>query len=126
MLVWYHQTSAREAASAGWQGLIPSCWVGGDGCCVFGVDSRDEVSPYRGDWLVEIHSRALPEQQKAWWVPAYAIRGAWHDGTFHGPAELRELGPPLLNPTGICACDLGELVAEQVVLWRPTVVALPA
>lgn len=123
MTTWFHQTGRAEAASAAWQGLIPSCWVGGDGCCVFGDDNRDTVSPFRGDWVVEVRSRALPEQQKAWWVPSAQIIGAWSDDIFYPPDALRALGPALLNPTGTCACDLAELVAEQVALWRETVAA---
>jgi hypothetical protein len=117
---WFHQTAAAEAASAAWQGLIPSCWVGGDGCCVFGDDRRQPASPYRGDWILEIQSPALPEQQKAWWVPAAQVVGAWHDDVFYSAAELRELGSPLLSPTGTCACDLADLVGKQVALWRTT------
>lgn len=120
---WFHQTGRAEAASAAWQGLIPSCWVGGDGCCIFGEDSRESVSPFRGDWMLEMRSRALPEQQKAWWVPPQQIIGAWNDGVFYGPAELRELGPPLLAPSGGCACELADLVAQQVALWRKAVAA---
>jgi hypothetical protein len=114
--VWFHMTHQAEAASAAWQGLIPSCWVGGDGCCVFGAD-RPDASALRGDWVLEICSRALPEQQRAWWVPAAAIRGGWHADVFYGRAALRELGPPLLSPTGSCACELTRLVAEQVGFW---------
>jgi hypothetical protein len=121
---WFHTTSQPEAASAAWQGLIPSCWVNGDGCCVFGTD-RAEPNAFRGDWTLEILSCGLPEQQTAWWVPPAAIRGAWHAGVFYNVAELRMLGPPLLAPTGSCACELAELVAEQVALWRPTVVPQP-
>jgi hypothetical protein len=99
---------------------MPSCWVGRDGCCVFGSDRLDAASALRGDWVLEICSRALPEQQKAWWVPAAAIRGGWHADVFYDRAALRELGPPLLAPTGSCACELTMLVAEQVELWRQT------
>jgi hypothetical protein len=120
---WFHQTDEAEAASAVWQGLIPSCWVGGDGCCVFGDDRRQPASPYRGDWILEVQSPALPEQQRAWWVPPARIVGSWHDGGFYSATELRELGPPLLRPTGTCGCDLAELVGEQVALWRMTVAA---
>lgn len=120
---WFHQTDRAEAASAAWQGLIPSCWVGGDGCCVFGDDSRENASPFRGDWIVEVRSCALPEQQKAWWVPPAQIVGAWSDGVFYTRDELRGVGSPLLAPSGGCACELTELVAEQVALWRKAVAA---
>jgi hypothetical protein len=120
---WFHQTGRAEAASAASQGLIPSCWVGGDGCCVFGDDSRESASPFRGDWILEIRSRTLPEQQKAWWVAPQQIVGGWNDDAFYTPEELRALGPPLLSPGGTCACELAELVAEQVALWRKAVAA---
>jgi hypothetical protein len=116
--VWYHRTAEAQAASAAWQGLIPSCWVGGDGCCVFGVDDPDGGSGYRGDWVLEIHSSALPEEQKAWWVPPVAIRGAWHDGVFHDADDLRSRGWPLLAPSGSCACELAVVVAEEIAAWR--------
>lgn len=124
-VVWYHRTDDAQAASAAWQGLIPSCWVGGDGCCVFGVDERDGASAFRGDWILEIRSSALPAQQKAWWVPAAAIRGAWHEGVFCDAGELRERGGPLLNPANSCGCELSAVVAEEIAAWRETVLALP-
>lgn len=124
-VIWYHRTEEAQAASAAWQGLIPSCWVGGDGCCVFGVDDRGGGGSYRGDWALEIYSPALPEQQKAWWVPAVAVRGAWHDGTFYDANDLRRRGRPLLNPSGACACALAAVVAEEVACWRETVFEQP-
>ena len=125
VVVWYHRTDEAQAASAAWQGLIPSCWVGGDGCCVFGVEDRTGGGTFRGDWVLEIRSRALPEQQKAWWVPAAAIVGAWHDDVFYDADELRRRGRPLLDAAGSCACDLASVVAEEVAAWRETVLALP-
>jgi hypothetical protein len=122
-VAWYHRTGEAEAASAAWQGLIPSCWVGKDGCCVFGVDGRDAGSRLRGDWVLEIVSSALPEQQKAWWVPPAAIRGAWHDGVFHEADDLRSRGGPLLHPAGSCSCELAAVVAEEVACWRALAVA---
>lgn len=124
-VTWYHRTDEAQAASAAWQGLIPSCWVGGDGCCVFGVDDRGGGSSYRGDWVLEIYSPALPEQQKAWWVPAAAVRGGWHVGAFYDADDLRRRGGPLLKPTGSCACDLAAVVAEEVAAWRETVLRRP-
>ena len=72
-------------------------------------------------FALEVQSPALPEQQRAWWVPPAHIVGSWHDGVFYSATELRELGPPLLRPTGTCGCDLAELVAEQIALWRMSV-----
>ena len=117
-VVWYHRTGEAEAASAAWQGLIPSCWVGGDGCCVFGVEDPAAGSRLRGDWVLEIVSPALPEQQKAWWVPPAAIRGAWYAGVYHYADDLRLRGRPLLDPPGSCACELATVVAEEIARWR--------
>jgi hypothetical protein len=78
----------------------------------------------RGDWVLEVHSRALPEQQKAWWVPVSAISGAWHSGVFYKAADLRERGGPMVAPADSCTCELAELVAEQVALWRRAVMDL--
>ena len=109
---WFHQTGRAEAASAAWQGLIPSCWVGGDGCCVFGDDSREKAFPFRGEWILEVRSRPLPEQQKAWWVPAEQIVGDWNEGVFYMPDELRAIGRPLLTSSGSCACELTDLIGR--------------
>lgn len=124
-VTWYHRTGEAQAASAAWQGLIPSCWVGGDGCCVFGDNNRDSGSAHRGDWVLEIRSSALAEQQKAWWVPAAAISGAWHRGVFHGADDLRRRGRPLLDPSGSCNCELAAHCAEEIARWRETADALP-
>ena len=104
----------------GLAGLIPSCWVGNDGCCVFGVDDRSGRSAgYRGDRPLEVQSPALPEQQKAWWVPPAAIRGAWHAGVFFDAVELRRRGGPLLNPKRLVRLRARFLVvAEEFAAWR--------
>lgn len=116
---WFHGTSRSAAVSACWQGLIPSCWCGGDSCCVFGVDSLDTVAP-RHDWVLEIHSPALPGQLKAWWVPPHAIRGAWHRGLFTPAETLREMGAPRLEPSG-CSCELAAKTLEEIGVWRKVV-----
>lgn len=114
--VWFHATDEASARSAALQGLVPSCWRGGDCCCVFGHDER--VDNRRGRWLLEIRSAALPGQLKAWWVPPDAIRGAWYDGRFVEAAELRREAVGVAEPDGSCECDLASLTAEQVALWR--------
>lgn len=115
---WFHATTEEAAASAAWQGLVPGCWHGGDCCCVCGYDSLDEIPRHRGDWIVEIYSRAYDGQAKAWWVPPQAIRGAWNDGVFYEAAELRERGGPLLGAVSGCSCNLNELTREQAGAWR--------
>jgi hypothetical protein len=117
--VWFHATDEVAARSAALQGLLPSCWVGGDCCCVFGHDDRARTR--RGQWLLEIHSLALPGQLKAWWVPPQAIRGAWHGGAFIPADELRRGAVALAEPDGSCDCDLAALTTEQIALWRASV-----
>jgi hypothetical protein len=121
---WFHGTTREAAISACWQGLVPSCWWNGDSCCVFGVDSLGMVGPHH-DWVLEIHSPATPGQLKAWWVPPHAIRGAWHSGLFAPAAMLREMGSPLLRPTG-CSCELAAKTAEEIGEWRKVVGELVA
>lgn len=114
--IWYHATDEASARSAALQGLVPSCWRGGDCCCIFGQDERLENA--RRPWLLEIRSPALPGQLKAWWVPAYAIQGAWHRGQFISVAELRQGATALADPAGSCECNLAALTREQVARWR--------
>lgn len=116
---WFHATSEEAAASAARQGLAPGCWHGGDCCCICGYDELDDVPAHRrGDWILEIHSRARAGQAKAWWVPPQAICGAWNLGVFYEASELRELGAPSLGAVVGCACDLNELTREQAALWQ--------
>lgn len=116
--VWLHATSVEAARAIARQGIVPSCWVGGDSCGVFGYDSAEEIPMYRRQaWLVEVESAALAGQIKAWWVPPSAIRGAWHDGAFVTAAELRAEDAPLLEPVG-CACELSAITSEQIACWR--------
>jgi hypothetical protein len=98
--------------------LVPSCWYGGDCCCVCGYDARNQVPAHRGEWVLEIYSRAYDGQAKAWWVPPQAIRGAWNLGVFYEAAELRERGGPLLTNVAGCACNLAPLTLKQGQLWR--------
>jgi hypothetical protein len=112
---WFHGTTRVAAISACWQGIVPSCWCGGDSCCVFGTDSRDAVAPHH-DWVLEIHSPALPGQLKAWWVPPQAIRGAWNGGLFTPAEAIREMGVPLLQPTG-CPCEISEKTRQEIEKW---------
>jgi hypothetical protein len=116
--LWLHATSCEVALIAAHQGLIPSCWHGGDGCVVFGCADPEDAVPPRGDALIEIESRALPGQQRAWWVPWPLIRGAWMRGKFVTVGQLRDR--PMLRGTEVCpcACPLSSLVSEQQALWR--------
>jgi hypothetical protein len=118
--VWLHATSCEVALIAAHQGLIPSCWHGGHGCVVFGCAGPEDAVPPRGDAVIEIKSRALPGQQRAWWVPWRLIRGAWMHGKFVTAQQLRDR--PLLREPEVrpCACPLSSLVSGQQVLWRST------
>lgn len=117
--VWFHATSDEVAVSAAHYGLIPSCWWGSDSCCVFGCARLDDVPAYRRTaWILEIHSAALDDQLKAWWVPPTAIRGAWHQGLFHDRTDLLEHMPRLPEINDTCYCDLAQLTSAQIVSWR--------
>ena len=116
---WYHATTEQAARAAVVQGLVPSCWCEGDSCCVFGYSSLEELPPRRRrDWLIEIESRALPGQLKAWWVPPQAIRGAHHQGHFYTAGELRDRPTPLIEVAETCGCELAEINREQIARWR--------
>jgi hypothetical protein len=114
---WYHGTTEDAAMSALGQGLLPGCWVGSGDCCVFGYDAREAIPPQRSACVVEIYSRALPGQLKAWWVPPQAIVGIWRDDEFVETAALRDVATPSLAPSGTCTCELADVVAEQVARW---------
>lgn len=91
---WYHGTWGNRVASIARYGLLPSCWFGGDCCCVFGFESRlfESYAKY-GDWVVEIRSRVVADADlKAWWVPPTCIVGAWHRERFY-PREALLLLP---------------------------------
>ena len=79
------------------------------------------MTAHRGDWILEIYSRAYDGQAKAWWVPPQAIRGAWNLGVFYDAVDLRARGGPLLPDVGGCTCNLAELTLEQARLWREAV-----
>ena len=114
---WFHATYEHVARAASIEGLVPSCWAGGDSCCVFGYDRLVDIPVHRGGWLLEIHSRALPSQLKAWWVPAAAIRGVWRGGEWMSREVLRRETVATSNPAG-CSCDLAELTSAQIAEWR--------
>ena len=117
--VWFHATSYEAAISAIHCGLIPSCWWGLDSCCVFGCNRLDDVPAYRrAGWILEVHSAALDNQLKAWWVPAAAIHGVWHEGVFHDRADFRSQAPRLPVVKETCCCDLAELTAIEIAAWR--------
>jgi hypothetical protein len=117
--VWFHATTEASACAAAKEGLVPSCWCAGDSCCVFGYSSRDEVPRWhRADWIIEIESRALPGQLKAWWVPPQAIRGAWHEDRFYSRAELAARAVASATVGATCQCELHELTREQIARWR--------
>lgn len=119
---WYHATWEPALGAILRVGLIPSCWWGGDSCCVFGYDRPEELPEgRRSGWTLEVSSRALTGQLRAWWVPPSGVRGAWHEGLFWSRSELRAQFP---DPAPVtregCYCELSELVSEQQRLWRST------
>ena len=115
---WFHATNERAARAICRQGLIPSCWTGGDSCCVFGYNEVSQIPVYRGEWVLEVRSHALESQLKAWWVPAGAIRGVWRNGKFYSAATLRATLGVLAEPPGGCACELSSITEGQIALWR--------
>jgi hypothetical protein len=118
---WFHATYEHVAVAACQQGLIPACWQGGDSCGVFGYDQLQDLPIWRQDpWVLEVRSRALDGPLKAWWVPAHAIRGAWHGGVFYPAVDLRQREAELVEPAGTCECELVALTGEQITLWRNT------
>lgn len=116
---WFHATSVDAGIAAIHNGLIPSCWRGGDCCVVCGHDSLDDVHSHQGPWVLEIYSAALPGQLKAWWVPASAICGVWIEGNFQCADQIRATttAPPL-TPTSKCHCQLGSLVEREIGCWQ--------
>jgi hypothetical protein len=119
-LTWLHATSLEVARIAAHRGLGPSCWRSGDCCVVFGSANADDVKHSRGEALVEVVSRAIPGQLRAWWVPRRRIRGAWVADQFIPAEQLREPPVTLVDDVRPCACPLSTLVAEQQQLWRDT------
>jgi len=116
---WFHATNAGTAFIAVRQGLVPSCWRGGDCCAVCGYAELDDVHSHQGPWVLEIVSPALPGQVKAWWVPPSAIQGGWLDGSFTTAEEMRASAPPDPGDDARpCSCGLSKLVAEQIRAWR--------
>jgi hypothetical protein len=118
--IWYHATHESAARAACRQGLIPSCWTGGDSCCVFGYDKMEDIPVHRGEWVIEVRSRALDSQLKAWWVPVGAITGVWLRGTFLSVEQIRVSITSLAQPTGNCICELSALTAFETSRWRET------
>lgn len=122
---WWHVTYPDRLASIISAGLVPSCWWGGDGCAVFGMDQLSDAPGWRpDDWVLEIQSPALPGSAKAWWVPARAIVGAWRHGRFHTVDELPRLRPAVqsqfINTPAGCSCPLTKLCGDQQTVWRST------
>lgn len=119
---WYHGTWTNRVASIARLGLLPSCWFGGQCCCVFGFDALDSI-PYHkyGDWIIEIRSRVDPETHaKAWWVPSQWIIGAWNKGQFYIPERLFAIPGDTIPPgLGQLGCS-DKLCARQYEIWCAT------
>lgn len=116
---WFHATRAEFIGSICVQGILPSCWSGGDTCGVCGYDKLTQLPAELGQWALEVESPALPGDLKAWWVPSTAIRGAWCDGLFYPADALRIDARPLLTPTG-CPCEMSAMTDDQIAIWRTT------
>jgi hypothetical protein len=120
---WYHGTWGNRVASIAQYGLLPSCWFGGDCCCVFGFESQmfESYSKY-SDWIVEIRSRVVANADlKAWWVPPSHIVGAWHERHFYPRQELlllpgRHIDVRLTTPK--CSDEACHI---QYAVWQDTV-----
>jgi hypothetical protein len=85
---------------------------------VCGHDALDDVHLHQGPWVLEIESPALRGQLKSWWVPASAIKGAWHEGSFISAVDMRSVDAPPPVEVHPCHCWLNGLVAEQIQIWR--------
>jgi hypothetical protein len=117
---WWHATSVEVARIATRYGLVPSCWRGGDCCVVFGSADAEDVKPSRGEALIEVVSRAIPGQLRAWWVPHTRVRGAWIADEFVTAEQLRIPPVRLVDDVRPCQCSLSAVVAEQQQQWRRT------
>ncbi len=117
---WYHATHGGAVAAILAEGLIPSCWWGGDGCCVFGYETLDDARSRETGWVIEIRSEALECDLKAWWVPRSRIVGVWHETSFH-PAEQPAHRPHRrATVRDKCGCDLAPICEAEAQLWRET------
>ncbi|MFL5901779.1 MAG: hypothetical protein ACJ75S_11360 [Solirubrobacterales bacterium] len=116
---WWHRTHEPVPTIAARQGLIPSCWRGGDACVVFGRDRR-RVLRGQGEVVIEVCSRALPGELKALWVPWWCVIGVWREDGFTTAEELRTEPVELLDAGGGCECQLSDFMIEQQRLWRET------
>lgn len=124
---WWHATYASRLDSVLRFGLLPACWFGGDTCAVFGLDDLGGLPSWRTpDWLIEVHSSALPGPAKAWWVAPGAIRGGWFRGNFVPRLALlqaSDLEPTAGQQPDGCACVLSDVCREQQNLWRASLTA---
>lgn len=119
---WFHGTTETVARIACSVGLVPGCWLGAGRCAVMGYSSRDEFLLRAGHlWIVEVETRALEGDVKAWWVPPEAIVGVWSHDVFFSKDEL------LLNPAPVpplvdgCACGLSDVCRQEQKAWRRNV-----
>lgn len=117
---WWHVTWEPVPALAAQQGLIPSCWTGGDCCVVFGHDTYDPGEAYPDAAVLEIRSRVCDGQLKALWVPWWCIVGAWRAGKFVSADELRKEEISVISPVEGCPCSLAAVMREQQAVWRAT------
>lgn len=120
---WYHGTWGDRVGSIARLGLLPSCWFGGNNCCVFGFDHIHfrQYDKY-GDWVVELRSRVeIDTELKAWWIPPDHVLGAWHKGSFHPRDDLISLASrDISGRLGTFCCSDG-LCAAQFGIWEEAV-----
>lgn len=123
---WWHFTYEPVPVIAARQGLIPSCWLGGDCCVVFGHDDFKPGEASGDTSVIEVRSRALEGQLKALWVPWFCVVGVWRGHDFVPSSELIAKEAPLVDPVEECgcglstSCELSSFMVEQQDLWRST------
>lgn len=126
---WWHQTEHDKVGRILRRGLLPGCWIGHDTCVVFGVDQRPTSDDGRigGDVaIVEVHSPVPRGDVKALWVPANAIRGFWHAGSFTSRADALAAQDTsdwsTISTSGGsvagCPCDMARFCAALQEQWR--------
>jgi hypothetical protein len=123
---WWHLTHEPVPAIAARQGLIPSCWFGGDSCVVFGHDDFEPGEASEDISVIEVRSRALAGQLKALWVPWFCVVGVWRGRDFVPSRDLLAEQGQISDPVERCGCgvsnfcELSSFMTEQQDLWRST------
>lgn len=114
---WFHRTPAANVESIARFGIVPSCWRGGDCCCVFGATERSNAERSSDDWLVQVDMPSLEGDAKAWWVPPQAVTGAFFNDTFFARNVLLLRGSAAPLRLGSCNCEIDHLVRAEIARW---------